>query len=110
MKKLLFERNEGGNYPASHYYYTFDSKAEYDAFVADLRETGRKDFTRFDVDITCEPRVVVSDGFAMYGGKKIKAKGAKSWSSGAFMSWNYYYIDPTTIEQFEDAKAESWWV
>ena len=109
MKKLLFEQNNGGNYPSSHYYYTFDSKEEYDAFVTKLRETAKEGFVRFDTEIRCEPRVVVSDGFATYGGKKIKARGAKKWSSGAFMSWNYYYIDPTTIEQFEDAKTESWW-
>lgn len=109
MKKLLFEQNNGGNYPSSHYYYTFDSKEEYDAFIAELRETAKEGFVRFDTEIRCEPRVVVSDGFATYGGKKIKAKGAKKWSSGAFMSWNYYYLDPTTIEQFEDAKSESWW-
>lgn len=109
MKKLLFEQNNGGNYPSSHYYYTFDSKEEYDAFIAELRETAKEGFVRFDTEIRCEPRVVVSDGFATYGGKKIKAKGAKKWSSGAFMSWNYYYLDPTTIEQFEDAKTESWW-
>lgn len=109
MKKLLFEQNNGGNYPSSHYYYTFDSKEEYDAFIAELRETAKEGFVRFDTEIRCEPRVVVSDGFATYGGKQIKAKGAKKWSSGAFMSWNYYYLDPTTIEQFEDAKTESWW-
>jgi hypothetical protein len=109
MKRLLFEQNNGGNYPSSHYYYTFDSKEEYDAFIAELRETAKEGFVRFDTEIRCEPRVVVSDGFATYGGKKIKARGAKKWSSGAFMSWNYYYIDPTTIEQFEDAKSESWW-
>lgn len=109
MKRLLFEQNEGGNYPCSKYYYTFDSKEEYDAFVADLKEKGNTGFCQFDIEIKCEPRVVVSDGFATYGGKKIKARGAHKWSSGAFMSWYYYYLDPTTIEQFENAKTESWW-
>ena len=110
MKRLLFERNEGGNYPSSHYYYTFDSEEEYKAFEQELRDKESHTYKRFDAEIKCGPRVVVSDGFAQYGGKIIKGKGCEEWSSGRFMSWNYYYINPVTIEQFEDAKTQSWWV
>ena len=109
MKKLIFERNEGGNYPSASYYYTFDSEEEYKAFEQGLREKNSSTYKAFDTEIKCEPRVVVSDGFATYGGKKIKGRGCKEWSSGAFMSWYYYYLNPATIEQFENAKTQTWW-
>lgn len=109
MKKLIFEQRIGGNYPSTNLYYTFDSKEEYDAFAEDLRRKGREDRTEFDIAIECEPRVVVSDGFATYGGKRIKARGCCEWTSGRFTSRHTYYIDPMTIEQNEDAKTETWW-
>lgn len=109
MKRLLYERNEGGNYPASHYYYIFDSEEEYKAFEQDLRAKNSSTHKHFDIEIRCEPRVVVSDGFAMYGGKKIKGRGCEEWSSGAFKSWNYYYLNPATIEHCENVQTQSWW-
>lgn len=109
MKRLIYEAHNGGNFPSTHRYYTFDSEEEYKAFESHLRANHREGWARFDIDIVCEPRVVVSDGFATYGGKHIKGKGCTEWSSGVYSSWHYYYLNPATIEKCEDAKTETWW-
>lgn len=109
MKKI-YEQSCGGNYPSTSYYYTFDSESEYNAFVEELKQKQSRTIKRFDERIICEPRVVVSDGFATYGGRTIKARGCSETWSGTYTSSYYYYINPATIETNEVAKTENWWV
>jgi hypothetical protein len=51
----------------------------------------------------------VSDGFATYGGKRIKGRGCEEYWSGTYTSQYYFYLNPATIEQDEVVKTESWW-
>lgn len=106
MKRLLFEDHNGCRYDSNSYYYTFDTEQEYLEFAEQLKP---KQNTAFDVKIECEPKTIVSDGYATRGGRHLKAMGCKEWSIGRFCSYFYYYINPATIERLEEAKTESWW-
>ena len=78
--------------------------------LEELKQKQSRSIKRFDERIICEPRVVVSDGFATYGGRTIKARGCSETWSGTYTSSYYYYINPATIETNEVAKTENWWV
>jgi hypothetical protein len=108
MKRLYYQQ-DGGNYPSTKNYYTFETEEEYNQFVEQLKTKKSRAIIRFDVPIICEPRVVVSDGFATYGGKRIKGRGCEECWSGTYTQY-YFYLNPATIEQDEVAKIESWWV
>jgi hypothetical protein len=108
--KLLFKTGEFTKYPKT--YYTFDTEQQYDAFIKQLKEVGDVPYVNqsyFDVDISCEPQVLVSDGFACYGGKTLKAKGCKRCWLGS-CSPTSYYINPATIEEYHDNPTEHYWV
>lgn len=94
-------------------YYVCDSIEEYNSLVERYKEM-EKNFPwkhiSIDTTITCNPTTIVSDGFATYGGKKIRAKGISCGSVCGLRGWNGdYYINPTTLEM-ESVKAENWWV
>jgi hypothetical protein len=109
--KLLFRKGDCTNYPKS--YFTFNTKQEYDAFVEKLKQEGDCPYVYrvfFDEDIICEPEVSVSDGFACYGGKTLKAKGCRKCWIGGSCTTNEYFIDPTTIEEYHDNPTKHYWV
>lgn len=108
MKRLYYQQ-DGGNYPSTKAYYTFETEEEYNQFVEQLKAKKSRAIVHFDVPIICEPRVVVSDGFATYGGKRIKGRGCEEYWSGTYTSQYYFYLNPATIEQDEVVKTESWW-
>lgn len=130
MKKLFEQTSRGYSWHNTHTYYICESAEEYNSLVDKYRDYEnnyeeydsflRRNITRtkttqyyVNVQISCEPQTIVSDGFATYGGKKLKCRGIKRvYKSGCSTDYSSYdyFIDPTSITEFSEVKAENWWV
>lgn len=95
-------------------YYICDSVEEFNTKVEEYKERAERNYWEHintDADITCEPTTIVSDGFATYGGRKIKARGISCGRVVGLRGWDGdYIINPSTIETNEGVKVENWWV
>lgn len=94
-------------------YYVCENDEEYNNVVERAKRRNELfpyESIHIDTEITCEPTIMVSDGFATYGGKKIKGIGVSCGSIVGLRGWNgEYYIKADTLE-CEGVKVENWWV
>lgn len=94
-------------------YYVCESIEEYNTLAEKYKarkERGTRESIHIDTQITCMPTTIVSDGFATYGGKRIKGIGISCGEVVGLRGWNgIYYLKPNTLE-CEGVKVENWWV
>jgi hypothetical protein len=129
MKLLFTQTQRGYSWHNECRYYICESEQEYKE-LADQYRDYENSVTEFscgmhrvyprhvqwyvDVKISCEPQTIVSDGFAVRGGKTLRCMGIKKKTNGGGISHDTssydYYINPATIEQYEDENPQSWWV
>lgn len=124
MKKLFEDSNQWHN----NHFYLCESEEEYNAKLAEARETERnskfpnpwhKGGTLIGKPVnegifTCSPSTLVMDGFASYGGRKFEAEG---FSQTLQVGWMYngctianIYIKPNGIIKNEMVETKEWWV
>lgn len=116
--ELLFKYTQRGyGFSNEKRYYVCDDEQEYNELVVKYKQRKPNPSIRLcwiDDEIFCEPQVVVSDGYATFGGKHLKCIGiTDKWICGGlyndYSSYDYY-INPSTIEIDEDITPINYWV